>query len=1016
MRKIPGTIAVLLWLLLAQQGWAATYTFPGGALPNGCSRSGSVINCAFYLTLANNDTVIVTSPTTLNINGGAGFNGANVNWGGAASNLTINLNGGLNVGNNAEVSANITAPNMYATGNNIKLNGVLNIAGQLSVGGVNAQATIQVTASSVFTGNNANITGNFNVSGQFNPGSNNTLVGNVSAGSVSTGSGANITGNYDVAGSFGLGSSSVMNGDVEADTINIGQNSTINGQLDASNNVNLSQGATVTGDVNAGNNLNANNSGIQLNGNVTVGNNANIGTGMQITGTVDATGDVNMNSNAYIDGDVNGNNINIGNGSVIDGNVDSGGQVSNQGTINGNVNSDGPVYTGNGTVTGYVNAPNEDEVANTGNVGGPVCDQNSNEGPCSGGGGGVQFYRIINSGPVLTCEATSVEIRACADAGCTTGVPLNGGITLQAAGSQNFSATGSFSSSDTATVSLAVTTAGSYTLNLTAVPEAAVDPVQCVGPGGCTLTAVDAALRWSPLGPETAGVPFSAQLEAIRTDSQTGACQAAVQGVTQIEVGVNCLDPASCVNGGTLFEVAATAISELPTTTTVPVSFNASGVATLELDYQDVGRVSLYAEADIGSSQISGTSEEFVVRPYEIGVEVTNPVLYSSQIFARAGDELGVVLTALSATGQVTPNFGNEIAPETLTLSTVGNTVTPATPPGVNGSLQIVDAFSQSGDGEFSSADVRYMEAGTVTFTAHVTDNDYLGTGSVSSVSEPLGRFLPWQFQIDYSSVQAACLAGTPEFSYLEQAFPVTFDVSARNRDGAVTQNYPDQGVGAEAVMQARDMINNDSLSTRITPAWTQPVWVAGVAEVDTELALSRLADDEPDGPFEQVQLAVLIDEQFVPMAVVDFDDATAIGVEQRLVFGRLVLTDTFGPEFTDLPITLQVHFWEGERFRVHTADSCTLTDPDLLEIMENLAELHTESSGLGGNVISGQAPPGSLFWTSSNEPGNIRFTYPAPDWLKFGDDNNGDPSAYAVFGNYGGHDRVIHWRLKTAD
>ncbi|MDO8909917.1 MAG: hypothetical protein Q7W55_15640 [Pseudohongiella sp.] len=995
MMKLPKWSLLLflaMFIVCPQKLLAQTFTLPGqvSSLPAwwGCSAAGSIVTCTGYSDWTNVRNIAVSTPVTLRLNAGA-MNGANVNVGGNAANLTIELinNTSLSVGSDSHIVANIVAGNVYATGSNIIMTGNHVIQGQMSIG-ANAQVSGTVTAGSIGIGSNSTLTGNLSAT--------NTLT---------------------------LGSGSTANGNLSGGTININNNATANGNLSATGNVNLSQDSTVNGTITAGGNLNANTTGIQIQGDISVTGNANLGPGIQVIGEVDAIGDINMNSNGYIDGNVSGNNINIGNSAVIDGSVDSNGQVSNQGTINGNVNSTGPVYTDNGTVTGYVNAPNAEQVANTGNVGGPVCDQNSNEGPCSGGGSGVQFYHIEHSGSALTCEAASIIVRACADLACVGGVDLTGAVAVRASGITEYVSTGSFGNSAAAGLSLPITTPGTYTLSLDSVPVAASDPVQCTG--GCQLTAVDAALFWQDIPTQTAGSPFQVQLDAVRADTNTGACVAAVQGLTQIDVSVTCLDPDSCFDDGVLLSAESSPASEFPAYTAVPVQFDNSGSAVLEMDYADAGRIRLHARADIGQLVLSGVSAEFVVRPATIGIDVTNPVTYTTGVFARAGDDLQVELSALTSTGHITPNFGKENQPAALTLSTLGNAVVPED--GTDGSVQILQPFTWLDDGIFSSSQIRYTEVGTAVFTAHAVGMDYLGTGNLTAQSDATGRFLPWQFHVDNAWVEPACNVMDDIFTYMDQPFVMTVNLSARNRDQQLTLNYPDTATPAVLRLQARDAAADLVLSSRLSPSAHVPVWAQGLGILSAaEVTLTKLPDNDVDGPFESVSLAIRVDDGLeegphVPMADSDFReadrdctvdcDAVLFNEEFRFIYGEMVLADTYGPETESVEVALLAYFWDGERFRRNTADQCTSTEPDNLEIILNTDGLVTIPSGYPGQLSNGRSLYGSLLWTAPGAPGFIRFMFLAPEWLKSesADDNN--PSATAEFGQYGGHDRVIHWQ-----
>src|SRR5690606_19852239 len=93
----------------------------------------------------------------------------------------------------------------------------------------------------------------------------------------------------------------------------------------------------------------------------------------------------------------------------------------------------------------------------------------------------------------------------------------------------------------------------------------------------------------------------------------------------------------------------------------------------------------------------------------------------------------------------------------------------------------------------------------------------------------PVGRFVPWEYVLENSTVTAACIASSPAFSYLGQPFNVYVGVSARNRSGGVTKNYPDiPDIGAVVSFQARDEDGGTVLSDRIQPPSLALAWDAG--------------------------------------------------------------------------------------------------------------------------------------------------------------------------------------------
>jgi MSHA biogenesis protein MshQ len=125
-------------------------------------------------------------------------------------------------------------------------------------------------------------------------------------------------------------------------------------------------------------------------------------------------------------------------------------------------------------------------------------------------------------------------------------------------------------------------------------------------------------------------------------------------------------------------------------------------------------------------------------------------------------------------------------------------------------------------------------------------------------------------------------------------------------------------------------------------------------------------------------------------------------------------MPSTFGPETTDLPVSLSAQLWDGERFLVNDDDNCTRIDPALLSIVEDPLALEPVPAGFEDKLSLGKNPAQSLVLGAPMATGDVVFKYDAPAWLEWGmwsEDSQGDPSATASFGLYGGHDRVISWR-----
>ncbi|HWK55079.1 MAG TPA: hypothetical protein VNR18_11960, partial [Hyphomicrobiales bacterium] len=114
MKHCLGVLLLVLAWSVSVPGFAATYTLPDGALPSGCTRTSSVLVTCTSLNLNNNDdTIVVTSPMTLQVNGNFNYaQNVKINQGGPASNLTFNVTGSWSGGNGGHFNASLNVANI----------------------------------------------------------------------------------------------------------------------------------------------------------------------------------------------------------------------------------------------------------------------------------------------------------------------------------------------------------------------------------------------------------------------------------------------------------------------------------------------------------------------------------------------------------------------------------------------------------------------------------------------------------------------------------------------------------------------------------------------------------------------------------------------------------------------------------------------------------------------------------------------------------------------------------------
>ena len=332
------------------------------------------------------------------------------------------------------------------------------------------------------------------------------------------------------------------------------------------------------------------------------------------------------------------------------------------------------------------------------------------------------------------------------------------------------------------------------------------------------------------LGTQISGKPsnvgFGAQtryLQAMRTDTHTGACTTVFQNKT-VNVGLTGarLDPTggasqlSVQNSGGSLQAIATAAGAPGSYTNVSLAFDAQSKAPLVVSYPDAGSVQLYASYALPSppagTAIAGSSNAFVVRPFGLrvsGVTTATSPSPSSPVFAKAGANFNVTLTAVAwkagddansdgvpdsdsqiTSNATTPNFGQESTPATATLTHTLN----APAGGSAGTLGGSTSFSGFSAGAKTQA-VNWSEVGFIDL--HARAANYLGSGQDLTNSSAgltgVGRFIPDHFALSggvlINRAAAAC-APASSFSYLGEGIRLQFTLTAQSTANAATQNY----------------------------------------------------------------------------------------------------------------------------------------------------------------------------------------------------------------------------------
>ncbi len=469
-----------------------------------------------------------------------------------------------------------------------------------------------------------------------------------------------------------------------------------------------------------------------------------------------------------------------------------------------------------------------------------------------------------------------------------------------------------------------------------------------------------------------------------------------------------------------------------------------NGQATVNTQYNDVGEISITVTDSAAS--MSGQSNHFVVQPTDFSISITdNPqTTDAGNGFIASGENFTVEVQALNNQGDVTPNFGNETTPESVTV-TLASLVFPIG--GDVGALSNGSNFTKTGS-LFQNASLSWNNVGSITLAASVADADYLGTGNItSSPSGTVGRFYPDSFFISSESVVNAC----SNFTYLSQPdLTVAYTLSAIDGEGNTLSNY-DSGLGYPigTVQHFAELANNGSdLGSRLSVA--SATWSGGDYVVSdnsavfargsnreaplTGLVLSTNVDDIDDRPVNNANVNASTNDD---CSVAGNCNAVEIG-SANFYYGRLTLPDAYGPETANLPALFLTEYWNGQQFVQNVYDNCTLIPRSIVAFNSNPI---TSTADLSVNLLGGTSTAQFAALTASHigfSSGDASLSFSAPgtaitvdsfvmdvdltsiDWLRFdwnqdGNDNNDTalPTATIRFKAYRGHDRILYWRHK---
>ncbi|WP_429137421.1 DUF6701 domain-containing protein [Aeromonas veronii] len=682
----------------------------------------------------------------------------------------------------------------------------------------------------------------------------------------------------------------------------------------------------------------------------------------------------------------------------------------------------------------------------------------------------IDHFQLDHSGQPLTCNPETVTVKACADAACSTLItdPVTATLSLTPTSASNGWIGGNtvtFSGGST-TVQLRNNTPTAVTIGVSgSTPTTKPFSTTLCKAGAGTPSAAACTLNFADSGfffdvPDTySNQPQTVTIKAIKKSDVTKQCVPGFASQTKnVKFWSSYITPASNPYNSQMSVNSSTIGASQGAATPLSLVFDAQGQSTITVKYPDAGKVQLDARYD-GTGSEAGLvmlgADQFVARP--VGLCITPPQGVcaagdsSCPVFKKAGETFLVDIKAMAwesandgdicAGNLTTPNFS-------LPNIALGSTLV-APNPGINATLGTTAYNHVAAANSANSVSQTVSEVGVFRMTATPPANGYFNYTIPSAQSQPVGRFIPADFNLVSGDIVPACNA----FSYMGQPFGVMLDVLARNTTGVQTRNYTGPFAKGEAYLSVANDKDGKSLSSRLRSLQPLP-WLDGRAAFTTGSSeFVRLSGTQPDGPYKSLLFGLYMrdnDGDRTLIASPNFNDAVVgncsgsgcnarqiDSVPMKAYFGRLQVGTAAGLASAPLAIPLQMQYYEAGNWLQNKEDKCTqlslanqgftFLNPsqtfDAATRELNLGAGRKIKLGLGSSAPGGDAAlakDGEILFHFAKPDISVRIPYKVelakqpsqPLWLSDPTSaNDGNLQGEAIFGSSRGNDRIIYRR-----
>ncbi|MGL4918899.1 MAG: DUF6701 domain-containing protein [Aeromonas allosaccharophila] len=692
----------------------------------------------------------------------------------------------------------------------------------------------------------------------------------------------------------------------------------------------------------------------------------------------------------------------------------------------------------------------------------------------------IDHFQLDYSGQPLTCNPETVTVNACANPACSTLIkdPVTATLSLTPTSASNGWIGGNtvtFSGGST-TVQLRNNTPTAVTIGVSgSTPTTKPFSSTLCKAGAGTPSAAACTLNFADSGfffdvPDA----YSNQLQtvtikAVKKSDVTKQCVPGFASQTKsVKFWSSYISPASNPYNSNMSVNNSVLGTSQGTATPLSLVFDAQGQSTITVNYPDAGKMQLDARYD-GTGSEAGLvmlgADQFVARP--VGLCITPPQGVcaagnsSCPVFKKAGETFQVDIKAMAwesandgdicAGNLTTPNF-------VLSNIALGSSLV-APNPGTNAALGTTTYSHVAALNSINSISQTVSEVGVFRMTATPPVNGYFNYTIPSAQSQPVGRFVPWDFNLLSGALTPAC----GQFSYMSQPFGVKMTVQARNKSAGVTRNYGGEFAKGRLYLVAGN--NHDGVERTDRVGTMMSNWTSGEAKIDSQSRFARLSEREPaltapEEPFKSLRFGLLVLDEESPsvsfMADADLNpgikngctkgvncNARQLTIPTRVdntmtaYYGRLLAGTEAGVASAPLAIPLKMQYYEAGNWQPNKEDQCTRLSlaADGIRFLNpghsfdaatrdlNLGAGRKIKLGLGSSAPGGdaaQAKDGEILFHFAKPDISVRIPYKvdlakqpsSPLWLSDpASANDGNLQGEAIFGSSRGNDRIIYRR-----